>query len=653
MDFFSRQEHARRTTMRMLVYFALTILLLFAGVNAVLYGVALSVGKADSGGSFWWWHYWTPQALAGTLILVLGGALLEWLYLREGGKVVAEMMGGVPVDFSARDASQRRLLNVTEEMAIAAGLPVPVVYVMPREAGINAFVAGLTPQQSVLVVTQGALEHLERDELQGMVAHEFSHILHGDMRLNMRMLAALAGVLAIGQLGGFLMRSLTGGYDGRRERNPLPVVWLLGLAIWLVGYAGLFMGRLIKAAVSREREVLADAAGVQFTRNPEGLAGALWKIREQGSRLQGLHAETLSHLCFGESVPIQAWLATHPPLDERIEAICPGFLQRKSSAVAAPLTLPASVGAPLPGLLPGLAPLTGMPVSARTANAVPPPVDDAPIAFDREVDLRGDGLTDRVGELRMEDLESAAWLHRQIPVEITRALQTATGARAVLYALIARFQPMSAEAVQEFLEGQSAFARWVIPLGGHLATLDGRFALPLVELCLPRLDLLDAQASAAMLRDLRRFALQNSRLSVFEFALLKRVEQRIRPAPMVMHQRSLESQHLSVAVLVRCLLDFGSHARTAIPVHYQKLMQSLGEQMPPMPDPGPEPLPALDRALRSLRTLDPDGKRRLLALCARTVESDGVLHVQEYELLRVIAGLLDCPLPLLQSVIQP
>ena len=645
MDFFARQEAARRTTARLLVYFALTVLLLFAAVNAVLYATALLVGKAD-GGSLWWWHYWTPQALLGTLLLVLGGSLLEWLRILEGGGAIAEMMGATPVDFATRDAAERRLLNVVEEMAIASGLPVPAVHVMHREPGINAFVAGLTPQRAVLVVTRGALEHLRREELQGMVAHEFSHILHGDMRLNMHLLAVLSGMLAVGQLGGFLMRSPTGGYDGRRERNALPWVWLFGLAVWLAGYAGLFMGRLIKAAVAREREWLADASAVQFTRNPEGLAGALYRIREHGSSLRTLHAEELSHLCFGETVALSRFLASHPPLDERIEAICPGYLLRLPRLVQEASALSGECPETVAGFAGAVAASATKPAADREQQSL-----EAPIPWTGRVEDSRHVMT-RVGECNAEDLQSSAWLHRQLPVELTRALQSSTGARAALYALIARFQPMSAAEVEAFLSGRVALARWVNQIGGHLEAMDPVLALPVVELCLPRLEQLDTADATDLLADLRRFALHNRHLSVFEFALLKRVEQQIRPLPAVLQRHPLEDRAQPVAVLVHALLVHGSHDPDALPEHYRRLMRTHWADPPPLPALGADPLATLDRALRPLRALDAGGQRKLLALCARTVESDGVLHIREYELLRVIAGLLACPLPLLQGVNQ-
>jgi len=639
----------------MTVYLALTVLLLFAGVNALLYGCARLAGVADNL-TPWLWHYWTPQALLGTLMLVLGGALLEWLRLRDGGKAVAAMMGASPVDYATRDPAERRLLNVTEEMAIASGLPVPAVHVLRREGAINAFVAGLTPQQTVLVVTRGALEYLDRDELQGMVAHEFSHILHGDMRLNLRVLTALSGILAIGRLGGFLTRSLTGGYDGLRNHNANPLLYAFGWLLWLIGYAGLIMGRLIKAAISRERETLADAAGIQFTRNPEGLAGALWKIGQQGSWLQGAHAESVSHLCFGEVLPMRRWLATHPPLDERIESICPGFMARmqqqpRTVPLAVPLASPLERPEFLPdGLLGFHGSPVGTPLRAAAAAEVTEPDEAEPIPFDGV--YAGVAVDGRVGGMQVEDLRSAAWLHRQLPVELTRALQSATGAKAALYALMARFSAVPPEIVAERLAAAPALSRWVLRLDELLQGLDDRFALPVVDLCLARLNAPDPAAAALLIADLRGLTGHSGHpSSVFGYVLLKRVEQQLEPSPAPRHDYSLDARRDDAACLIAALLEFGSHDHADRRLVFQRIMTGLGEGRVAAPAAG-EPLAMLDKALQRLRALNPEGKRRLLEACALAVESDGRLQVREYALLRVTAALLDCPMPLLQGLVE-
>src|SRR6266480_2477874 len=252
----------------------------------------------------------------GTLGIIGAGSFFKTLSLARGGRAVAELLDGRLVNPNSTDAHERKLLNVVEEMSIASGVPVPQVYVMDGEAGINAFAAGHSASDAAISVTRGYMKMPSRDELQGVIGHEFSHILNGDMRVNLRLMGLVFGILCLTVIGRILIRT-----SGRK--NPLP---LLGLALIIIGWAGVFFGRLIQAAVSRQREVLADASAVQFTRNPSGLAGALKKIGglTDGSRINSPHAEEASHLFFANGLG-NSFFATHPPLVERIRALDPSF----------------------------------------------------------------------------------------------------------------------------------------------------------------------------------------------------------------------------------------------------------------------------------------------------------------------------------------
>jgi Zn-dependent protease with chaperone function len=565
------------------------------------------------------------------------------------------MLGARRVDFATRTALERQFLNVTEEMAIASGMPVPMLYVLDREMAINAFVAGYSAQQSVMVVTQGTLEQLSRDELQGVIGHEFSHILNGDMRINMRLLAILAGILAIGQLGGFLMRSVSDtnnhrhSRDRSRNNNGAPVAFFFGFGLWLIGYIGLFFGRLIKAAVSHERETLADAASVQFTRHPEGLAGALYKVSLNGSQLANLHAEEMSHMCFGESLSFSRLFATHPPIEERIEAIAPAFLTRMKYRQPTPggvahADAETAASSPL---------LTGFAPSEQGPNSEPALTEDKVFEFEPVVipvaaPIPAVPISVRVGDITVDDLLSAQRLHQNLPVEVSRALQTTTGAKAVLFALITHHQQTDANTIRDFFSEQKTFAAWVEQLWLQLQALDERLALPIVELCLPRLSLLDAQDAKDFLVSLRSFVLLNNQVSVFEFSLLKIIEQQIQPTPTVFRSHPIDKLAQPVAHLVATLLQYGAHPPAQRAQVYQQLLLPVLKTVPTMPDDERLNLRELDRTLRQFRYLTPEGKRTLINLAAATIQSDGILHVAEYELLRAIAALLSCPLPLLQ-----
>lgn len=350
VDFFKAQDQARRNTKLLVLLFGLAVFCLLLLTNLLL---LVSLGLLSPEQSqlllspdhpLWWSALpWPVMGWTSLLILLLIGIVvaLKRAELRQGGQVVARALGGTRLDHQLADPKQRMLLNVVEEMAIAAGVPVPPVYLMP-EAGINAFAAGYAPSDAVIGITEGCLNQLNRDQLQGVVAHEFSHILNGDMRMNIRLIALLQGILFIGHAGYYLLRSSSrsaaavriGG--SRSKNNNGGGIFILAIGLMLLGYLGSFFGNLIKAAVSRQREFLADASAVQFTRNPQGIAGALKAIGAMGltgSRIKHPNADEMSHLFFGEA--ISRWtslFATHPPLAERIKRLDPAWLGKFPSA---------------------------------------------------------------------------------------------------------------------------------------------------------------------------------------------------------------------------------------------------------------------------------------------------------------------------------
>ncbi|MBV8860736.1 MAG: M48 family metalloprotease, partial [Mycobacterium sp.] len=333
MDFFERERHVRAASRRLVILFVLAVLGITALVDAAVLAGTASQGQA------------TAQDLVGTAVLVSGAVLLiiggvsivKTLTLRQGGGVkVAESLGGVRMPDIPTDPKLKRYRNVVEEIAIASSTPVPVLYYLPEEAGINAFAAGYTPADAAVCVTQGSLDRLNRDELQGVIAHEFSHIVNGDMRLSLRLIGVLAGILALWVVGHTVLyvgRTLMLAFGRSRDRSGAAVggtglaLLALGLVLLLAGWLGVFFGRLIKAAFSRQREYLADASAVQYTRQTSGLTGALKKIGglEAGSQLRSPKTENVSHMLFGEGKKVSAAYATHPPLIERIQALEPGF----------------------------------------------------------------------------------------------------------------------------------------------------------------------------------------------------------------------------------------------------------------------------------------------------------------------------------------
>jgi len=304
MDFFGHQERARRHTSWLVALYALAVGCIIVAVYLV-FAVALAAnGDGDTPSSLW-----DPTLFAGVAVaisaLVFAGSFFKTMQLSKGGSVVATSLGGRLVAPNTRNGDERKLLNVVEEMALAAGIAVPQVYLLDGESGINAFAAGFSPRDAVIGVTRGCVETLTRDELQGVIAHEFSHIVNGDMRLNIRLMGILFGILMLTIVGRVLLRTayFSGGGSSRGGKkqggNPLPFI---GLALMIIGYIGVFFANLIKSAISRQREYFSDASAVQYTRNPSGISGALKKI---GSRrcATPLAQERSFTPCFGQGIP--------------------------------------------------------------------------------------------------------------------------------------------------------------------------------------------------------------------------------------------------------------------------------------------------------------------------------------------------------------
>ena len=328
MDFFESQDSARRNTGRLILLFGLAVISLILITNflvMLIFGF-LSTEMTSVGALTPWQFNWQVFAMVGALVaaVIILGSLYKIVSLSGGGARVAEMMNGRLLVAGTGDLFERRLMNVVEEMAIASGTPVPPVYVL-EEAGINAFAAGYSPSDAVIGVTRGAIETLNREQLQGVIAHEFNHILHGDMRINIRLIGILHGIMVLGIIGYYLMR----GSSVRSRSKDSGGVVMLGLGLLVIGYVGTFFGNLIKAAVSRQREFFADASAVQFTRNPQGIATALMRIGQHSQRSYMMHPSSpeISHALFEESThsALSGLYATHPPLEKRISAILPDW----------------------------------------------------------------------------------------------------------------------------------------------------------------------------------------------------------------------------------------------------------------------------------------------------------------------------------------
>ena len=354
MNFFRAQDEARGRTTKLVVLLGLAILVL-TGTLYVLAVLGLEPGEPE------WFQPKLFLATSGVaLAVILGGSLLRIAELSKGGGAIAERLGGRLVSGVTKDPAERRYLNVVQEMALASGLPVPLCYVIDGDETINAFAAGNSPQDAAVGITRGALLYLTRDELQGVIAHEFSHIGNGDMKLNLRIIGAIAGLTALAQLGYIFFR-LAGSVRGKNSAPIALGMILTGVVVLLIGSGGILFAKVIQAAVSREREYLADASAVQFTRNPLGLGSALKKIAGfSGARREASEAELeAQHLFFASSGGfLESLFSTHPPINERIRRIDPAFdgiiPDVKPVAVSADDATPVSRAAPVAAAAPPL-----------------------------------------------------------------------------------------------------------------------------------------------------------------------------------------------------------------------------------------------------------------------------------------------------------
>lgn len=649
MDFFERQDKARRHTGFLVFYFlvaiALMIVAVYLAVALIFTGFELKNAEGDP--SFAWSQLKVFIGSAfGTLAIISMGSFFKTLSLARGGRAVAELLDGRLVNPNSIDAHERKLLNVVEEMAIASGVPVPQVYVMDNEPGINAFAAGHSASDAAISVTRGCMTMLKRDELQGVIAHEFSHLLNGDMKLNLRLMGLIFGILCLTVIGRILIQT-------RGKKNPLP---LLGLALIIIGWVGVLFGRLIQAAVSRQREFLADASAVQFTRNPLGLADALKKIGgiAGGSQLQSNRAEEASHLFFANGIKSRfLGFATHPPLIERIRALDPSFDGNYPSVVL-PDTPPMTGPPPLPGVSPLVQPPPPPPPPPRTIPPPLPTVRPPPLPVAPATVAQATVIAD-IGQPRTEHLQYAFELHQAIPASIQTAAHDPLGAHALVCAfLLAEDAAAREKQLEELSRATSdAVRQETIRLRPDLKGVPPQARIPIVDLSLPALRRLSPSQFEQFRTAVNALIASDNETSLFEFMLqkivMRHLDTRFYP------ERRPVSQFYDLRPLARdagLLLSATAYAGASDPARaraaFAKAAESLGRiaraEIPWLP-PTECDLQNLDAALDRFAQSVPQIKKNVLAACAQTVAFDGIIQQCEAEILRAIADSLDCPLP--------
>ncbi len=636
MDFFRAQEQARQQTRLLVLYFVTAVACIVAAINfALWFGLVAITEPPRPEPPLWDLERWL--LVSGLVLLViLGASLVRTLQFRQGGGAVARALGGKRVDPSTRDPNERRLVNVVEEMAIASGIPLPEIYILEGEEGINAFAAGLQTHDAAVAVTRGALEQLTRDELQGVIAHEFAHILNGDMRINVRLAGIIFGIIVLALIGRVVLYSMH--FSGARRsggRNQggggaVVVVIIVGLTLLLVGIIGELFGRLIQAAISRRREYLADAAAVQFTRNPDGIAGALKRIGAGQSRVTNSAASGMAHFFFASAMKssMAGVFSTHPPLRKRIRAVDPhwdGSFPKPGERIASRVR-------------PDKAAQSTQAGATRRGLKTGQPIWDLGV------------MMGAIGTLDNDSMACAHRLMERWPETLREAVHQRDGAKAVLCGLIWAAQEsgdLSASLREKLGEERAAAIETLLP---ELRRLPEGNRLPLAEVALGQLrDLTDSESErleAAMLALVHA----DGEESLFESCILQLFRKLMRRGSDSAVKAGLVQQKESVSRILSRLVYLEIDEQADARAFFERVSKGLRERWQSDlqlvdTDTLKTVEPAADFAV--LENLPMVVKGWVLEACVATVIDNQSVSERESEWLRVIALTLDCPMPLL------
>jgi Zn-dependent protease with chaperone function len=607
--------------------FALAVVAIVAAVDVV---VLVAFGISDAGGPG------AAIALGTVLSLAVIGcaSLFRSASLRTGGAAVAHQFGATPVPEDTTDFNLRRLRNVVEEIAIASSVPVPQLFVLDDESSINAFAAGYAPSDAAVTVTRGALNKLNRDELQGVIAHEFSHVLNGDMRLNIRLIGLLFGILVLALIGRKILQH--GRFSRSKDSGP---ILLVALGLLIVGYVGLFFGRLIKAGLSRQRELLADASAVQFTRQTRGLAGALKKLAgvPEGSRLGNSDAEEVSHMLFGQGLKLSSMMATHPPLMERIRALEPSFKPEMLAELHArwqqhpPVGMDEDVAL---GLHAGGA--VSLPTGASAVTLSPPAV----IA--------------QVGAPQPDDYRRAAGINGNIPEVLQDAVRHQADVIPMLYGLLHSPPGPARDAQQVELRARTdvGTAEQAMDYADRMADLNPMLRLPLAQLAFPQLRRRPRAELRTFMDNVYALVHADGEVNLFEYCLGRLLRTQVSEAldpsrAWVPGDRRLRNAEVTAAaVTLMTVMAQAGHANPADAT--RAYLAGLGRVYPRLNAPYAPPrdmLAALDEVWPRLDHLQPMAKELLVEGLVAAISHDGQVSVAEAELLRTVCASLHCPLP--------
>lgn len=616
-NFFAQQARARQASSYLLF-------LLFLAVASIILAVCVAIhilypalpigGQVDA-----------LVVIAVTAAIAVG-TLVRMLQIGSNGSAVAAMLGGVLISPATRKEEERRLLNVVEEMAIASGIPAPRVYMQMGEGGINAFAAGMKPSTAVICVTQGAVDRLTRDELQGIVAHEFSHIFNGDMRLNVQLLGILGGILGLTSIGRVLIES--GGRRtsrARRSGNDGAAIFAIGVFLIFVGYVGAFFARLIKSAVSRQREFLADASAVQFTRNPEGIGGALAKIAGNDHHSAIMHpmAEELSHFYFAAAMPAATWFATHPPIEERLKRI--GYIN--FSAPTAPVAPTAQVSPFIKAASAGL--------SAPASSASMP--------------LAAAAIINSIGSPTARNLNAAKSLLASLPPLAREAARDPQKAQALFLSLLISESQPAVKSAQLGAVADPTVRILIEQMASAISTEDKQHRLSLVDLCLPVLRAMSLEDRSAFITVCRKMVEADQETNLFEYVALTLLKNQLFTPSKRPLRPSNNDFIRGIAVLLSAVAYAGAKdqalANNAFAAGCAQLTRlQLKLKILPADECKPD---QLARVVNELRAFAPMIISQVVTALVTTVTFDRVITRAERELLRAVCSTLEAPMPAL------
>ncbi len=634
MNFFTAQDKARKHTTQLVFLFILAVISLIILTNILLFGT-FAYMQADEAEPLvdTLIYSFDPKLAAaitiGVSLLILLGSLYKVISLSKGGSAVAEMLGGKLVPQSTEELDERTLLNIVEEMSIAAGMPIPKVYLLD-EPGINAFAAGQSHNNTVIGVTRGAIKQLSRDELQGVIAHEFSHILNGDMRLNLRLIGILHGILLIGIIGEYMLRTIR--FSSGKKNNGGGII-IIGIGLMVIGYAGTFFGSWIKAAVSRQREFLADASAVQFTRNKDTIAGALKKIGglDEGSILETPSASEYSHAYFatGISSLLGSMLATHPPLDERIKKIDPTW---DGNYIVPNVTAEST------------SKKENDKTSINKGLGVTTPVVLAAI----------DQVINQIGTVTEENIEYAQQIIINIPQKLKSASEDAFSARAVLYSILIREQNNKEQAwglLEKYADSaMPALTRKLYP---EFEKIDERLILPLLELCVTTLRELSEKQYKQFRYTINEVITSDKSVDLNEWVIQRLVIQQLDEYFLLRKPAKEKYAYLgAVKSEAEVLLSLIAHTEhkddvddTNAKQAFDRGRNQIGAKAFNFVEKDEITLNKLNESLDRLMQLKPLLKSRIVKACATIIMTDGKTTRKGIELFRTVAASLNCPVP--------